>query len=548
MIRWEDMLSLSDLLKKISLLALLTAVTLVLHGCGRGSGAAPATPLPTNNNTGRQNSTGWVSGEFAAAANFAAKCVAPRSGMDPRTGGSFPDVAGTRLDENNWLRSWSNDLYLWYDEIIDRDPADFATAEYFDLLKTPEITPSGKAKDRFHFRLSTQDWIALSQSGVSAGYGATFAIIAASPPRHIVVAYTEPNTPATTEPANLARGATILQINGVDVTNATGDENVAILNDGLFPSELGKSHDFTVQDLGSSTSRSFSLVSASITSVPVQNVDTVSTASGTVGYMLFNDHIATSEQLLIDAVNLLKTADITDLVLDMRYNGGGFLDIANELAYMIAGAGPTAGQTFDELRLNDKHTVFNPVTGRLLQPTLFHTTTLGFSTRPGAALPSLDLPRVFILTGPGTCSASETVINGLRGVDVEVIQIGSTTCGKPYGFYVSDNCGTSYFSIQFKGVNAKDFGDYTDGFSPDNIIAIEGTPIPGCSVADDFTHALGDPAEARLKAALAYRIDGSCPSPSGLSERTLLRAKVDLSAVDGDVYKSIWLKNRIMRR
>lgn len=544
MIRWEDMPSLSDLLKKISLLALLTVVTLVIHGCGRGSGAAPVTPLPTtiNNNSGRQNSTGWVSGEFAVAANFAAKCVAPR------TGGSFTDVAGTRLDENNWLRSWSNDLYLWYDEIIDRDPADFATAEYFHLLKTPEITPSGKAKDRFHFRLSTEDWVALSQSGVSAGYGATFAIIAASPPRHIVIAYTEPNSAATAEPANLTRGTTILQIDGVDVTNAGGDADVAVLNDGLFPSEPGESHHFIVQDLGSSTSRSFSMVSASITSVPVQNVDTVITASGTVGYMLFNDHIATSEQLLIDAVNLLKTADITDLVVDMRYNGGGFLDIANELAYMIAGAGPTAGQTFDELRLNDKHTVFNPVTGRLLQPTAFHTTTLGFSASPGAALPSLDLSRVFILTGPGTCSASETVINGLRGVDVEVIQIGSTTCGKPYGFYVADNCGTSYFSIQFKGVNAKGFGDYTDGFSPDNIVAIEGTPIPGCSVADDFTHALGDPAEARLQAALAYRVDESCPSPSGLSERALVRAKVDLSAVDGDVYKSVWLTNRIMRR
>ena len=56
-----------------------------------------------------------------------------------------------------------------------------------------------------------------------------------------------------------------------------------------------------------------------------------------------------------------------------------------------------------------------------------------------------------------TCSASEAIINGLRGVNVQVIQIGSITCGKPYGFYSQDNCGTTYFSIQFKGVNAAGF-------------------------------------------------------------------------------------------
>ncbi len=538
----------SVLLYRISRQTLLTAAILVVAGCGRGGGA----PAVSSDNNPPSNSDGnsavWVPDVFEPAVNFENRCVVPRTGTDPRTGGQFPDVTGTTLDENNWLRSWSNDLYLWYDEIVDQNPADFTTAEYFEVLKTSEITPSGNPKDRFHFSLSTEEWHALSQSGVSAGYGATFSVIAASPPRQVVVAYTEPNSPATTGPVNLARGASILAIDGVDMVEASDDASVAVLNAGLFPSEPGESHEFTVQDLGSSTSRSFSMVSATITSVPVQNVDTVATSSGAVGYMLFNDHIATSEQQLMDAVDSLLGADITDLVVDLRYNSGGFLDIANELAYMVAGAGPTAGQTFDELRLNDKHTVFNPVTGRLLQPTPFHTTALGFSAPGGQNLPTLDLSRVFVLTGPGTCSASEAFINGLRGVDVEVIQIGSTTCGKPYGFYEGANCGTSYFSIQFKGVNAKGFGDYTDGFSPENVVEIEGTPIPGCSVADDFTHALGDRDEARLSAALAYRIDQSCPSPSGLSDRTLLRAKVDLSAVDGHIHKSPWLTNRIMGR
>ena len=251
--------------------------------------------------------------------------------------------------------------------------------------------------------------------------------------------------------------------------------------------------------------------------------------------MSFNDHIATAEQKLIDAIIQLNATGITDLVLDLRYNGGGFLDIANELAFMIAGEAAASGRTFEELQFNDKHQVFDPVTGRLLSPTLFHTTAVGFSPTASGPLPSLNLSRVFILTGPGTCSASESIINGLRGIDVEVIQVGSTTCGKPYGFYPFDNCGTTYFSIQFRGVNAKNFGDYTDGFSPGNVGQAEGTPVTGCSVADDFTHQLGDPEEARFAAALAYRVDGSCPAASGLSSdrASVSTSLAPLSAVDG---------------
>ena len=77
-----------------------------------------------------------------------------------------------------------------------------------------------------------------------------------------------------------------------------------------------------------------------------------------------------------------------------------------------------------------------------------------------------------------------------------------TTCGKPYGFFPQDNCGITYFSIQFQGVNQQGFGDYGDGFAPT------------CAVADDFGHALGDPAEARLAAALALRSGGGCPAAS----------------------------------
>lgn len=523
-------------------------VLLLATAACNGGGSNRTPPTASGGSTG--NPTSWQEGVFEPPENFEDQCASPRSGTNPDTGRAYADVQGSVLSENNWLRSWSHYLYLWYGEILDRDPANYnSTEEYFDVLKTFEQTASGNPKDKFHFDLPTSQWRALSQSGVSAGYGVTWAVISSLPPRQVVAAYTEPDTPATTAPANLARGATVLTIDGVDLVNAASQASVDTLNAGLFPSDSGEVHEFTIQDQGASSPRTITLVSTEVTSVPVQHVGTIDTTNGLVGYMSFNDHIATSEQQLIEAIAQLSDAGVVDLVLDIRYNGGGYLDIANELAFMIAGVNATAGRVFEELQFNDQHPLFNPVTGALLEPDLFRTTAVGFSAPQGQPLPSLGLTRVFVLTGPGTCSASEAIINGLRGIDVEVIQIGSTTCGKPYGFYPADNCGTTYFSIQFRGINDKGYGDYTDGFSPANVAATEGTPIPGCSVADDFTHQLGDPQEARFATALKYQIDETCPTPTGFaSERAALsRAPRPLSATEGEVRKSVWLTNRILR-
>jgi carboxyl-terminal processing protease len=497
-----------------------------LGGCGGGGGGGGSL-------VGGGNS--WTQGVFRPASNFRALCVNPRSGTNPATGQPFPDRAGTRTDENNFLRSYSNNTYLWYDEIVDRNPAQYTTPDYFDLLKTDATTASGADKDKFHFTYDSAEYYALSQSGASSGYGAQWVLVSSRPPREVRVAFTEPNSPATA--AGLLRGAELLQIDGVDVVNGS---NVDALNNGLFPAGAGETHQFRVRD-PDGTVRDISMTSAIITSAPVQNVQTISTPSGNVGYLLFNDHILPAEQALIDAVTQLAADNITDLVVDLRYNGGGFLFIASEFAYMIAGNAATAGRTFEVLRFNDKHPTTNPVTGQPISPTPFYST-----DNQGNSLPSLNLSRVFVLTGPGTCSASESVMNSLRGVGIEVIQIGSTTCGKPYGFYPTDNCGTTYFTIQFRGENEQGFGDYTDGFSPANA-GIPTTVLPGCQVADDFSRQLGDPLEARFAAALQYRNNGSCPAPSSV---TLPGAgKPALRPVSDDelvLPRAPWRENRIV--
>ena len=497
-------------------------MALVLAGCGGGGSDAPpaattapgpvsaapgpvsapvpssaasaptSAPAPAPAPVPAPNASPAPAGSFDSSTLSANFCAAPRTGIDPFSGKPFPDKPGTLVQEKNWVRSWIDETYLWYDEIPGSiQAATYSTPQaFFDALRTPALTPSGKARDRFHFIYPTDVWKALSQSGIEAGYGFELAILRSQPPRDVRVAYTEPGTPAAL--AGIARGSKLIGVDGVDIVSS---KTVDVLNNALFPSGAGQSHIFTLQEPNGG-SRVVALKSAQITKTPVQNVKTLDTPAGKVGYMLFNDHIAPSEAQLIAAITRLKADGVQDLVLDIRYNGGGLLDIAGQLAFMIASPAATTGTVFERLQFNNKNP-FGLTEAQTTTP--FHSTSLGFSTRAGQALPQLGLSRVTVLTGAGTCSASESIINGLRGVNVQVTQIGATTCGKPYGFIPQDNCGTTYFAIQFKGVNNQNFGDYADGLAPT------------CTVPDDFSKPLGDPAEAQLAAALSFRSSGICP-------------------------------------
>ncbi|TLZ06850.1 MAG: hypothetical protein E6K31_15670, partial [Gammaproteobacteria bacterium] len=201
-------------------------------------------------------------------------------------------------------------------------------------------------------------------------------------------------------------------IDGVDAVNANTQASVDILNAGLRPAAVGESHTFSFLDQGATSPRTVTLQAADVTDVPVQQVEVLPGTAVHIGYMLFNDQLATSEAALISAVNTLKAGGITDLILDIRYNGGGFLDIASEAAYMIAGTGPTAGQTFELQQFNSKYPSTNPVTGNPITPTPFHATAQGFSTSFGQPLPTLNLPRVFVASPtasiPGTTAARPT--------------------------------------------------------------------------------------------------------------------------------------------
>jgi carboxyl-terminal processing protease len=225
--------------------------------------------------------------------------------------------------------------------------------------------------------------------------------------------------------------------------------------------------------------------------------------------------------------------------------------LAAQIAYMLAGTQSNDGinpRIFETSQFNDKYPSTNPVTGQAITPTPFINETIGWQNlAEGLPLPALNLSRVFVLTGSSTCSASEAIINGLRGIDINVIQIGSITCGKPYGFYGTDNCGNTYFTIQLKGVNEKGFGEYADGFKAANSNEQYGVSLPGCSVGDDFEHLLGDPLEARFKAALDYRDFQTCPNPPpfGVSPLGVSKAAPEAGNNDGIVPKSFYDSNRM---
>lgn len=406
---------------------------------------------------------------------------------------------GTYVDENNWLRSWSHETYLWYDEIEDVDPACCTTPEYFGLMKTKETTSSGKPKDRFHSSEPTREYRKLLNEGITAGYGARFKALRRSPPRNVVVAYTEPGSPATAAGVNLVRGTQILGVDGIDIVNSSDEDEIDKINAAFNPS-AGDTHTFTVKDPGSSSQqRSVTMTAKEITVHPVQNVKIITTSEGDrVGYMLFNSHNDPAAQPLISAgYTFLGGGGIDDLVLDLRYNMGGFIYVAQIIASIIAGSAGD-GKNFATVEYNDKRDdISSPFAD-------------AFRDEDGTVhlLPHLDLPRLFVLTGSSTCSASELIINSLRGIDLEVILVGSATCGKYYGFVSTDNCGTTYSTIQLRVVNNKGVADYDDGFSPT------------CSVADnDYDHQLGDAEESLLKTALAYQTDGACPSSSSARVR-----------------------------
>jgi carboxyl-terminal processing protease len=476
--------------KPVTLCAILLLLSL-LSSCGGGGGSAgncvgsDAVCHPSS------SSTDPGSGSTSNASSF----------------GSPTELANicTVDGEKQWVRAHLDDVYLWYNEIVDVDRFQYSTPEdYFTALLV-------RSHDRFSFAESQAKIDSFFQSGEEVGYGVELVLV----DNHLRAAYVEPNTPAAGQ--GITRGAEITGINGTPIGDLSHEVQVAA----LYPTTAGATNQFTILDAGSTGPRTVTMTSATITHAPVLQSGILAVGDKHIGYIVFNDHIATAEDPLVAAFSQFQQSGIDDLVLDLRYNGGGFLYLASEVATMIGGPS-LPGQTFEQLRFNARHP----------EKTNDPDNTIPFyqDSTKGTALPQLNLPRVFVLTGNGTCSASESIINGLSPF-VRVITIGSATCGKPYGMVQTNNCGEAYFAIQFEGVNSQSQGGYVNGFAP------------ACPASDDLDHQLGDTHERLLSTAIGYSTTGACPVTSFTQALTAKYAPLSAEPF----HRPPWRDNRVRR-
>lgn len=256
--------------------------------------------------------------------------------------------------------------------------------------------------------------------------------------------------------AGIKRGTIITRINGQKIT----ESNYRNLYYELYIPTSTRTIEITDYKDNKITITSKPTYASPIIMKQVKEVD-----GRKIGYLVYSEFDAGYDDELFEAFNYFKSENISDLILDLRYNGGGNVISANLIASCIAGSAAQE-KVFVQYRYNEermkKHN--NKRAEELFSYSNY--ANLGTSLEAGG----LNLSRVYCLVGNGTASASELVINSLRGIDVEVVLIGEKTTGKNVGMEYEDiamgNDSYRVAPITFQSYNAKGFGDYAAGFSP----------------------------------------------------------------------------------
>ena len=409
---------------------------------------------------------------------------APKSRFPPSY--EFANKCDDLAAKKQWVRSTLDEVYLWNDEIVDVDAGAYDTPEaYYEALLVRTPIASGRPKDKWSSAspVATQRFTFFH--GVRWGFpGAT----------DVEALYVIPGTPASD--AGVLRGDRVAAIGGVPIEQMSPDA----LSDALFPAVPDQNIALTLIGPGSVAR------TVTMTDVPVDDpgvlLDTViDRPDGRVGYLAHTTQLGNDVADWQAAVNRFLDAGVSDLVVDIRYHPGGRSEDVAAAGSLIGGQ-TLDGKVFAYATPNQRSQQALVAAGLPAQQPI------PFVSQGH----SLGLHRVYFLTTLATCSAAELLINGMRPW-LDVWQVGGITCGKPYGFDEHTNCGTKYSIVAWQASNALHQGDYTEGL------------VPRCPAADDLSHALGDPAEALLAAALTAREAGQCPpaalAPPGGSEALL---------------------------
>jgi carboxyl-terminal processing protease len=366
-----------------------------------------------------------------------------------------------------------NEWYLWYREIPELTTTDYA--DPYELLEAARY----KTLDRWSFVADYASFMA-SMQGSFVGHGIRIGLDPSNKAR-IVMIYK--NSPLYAY--KVRRGWIIKKINGTELAPIMIANDGTAYNNLLGPSTAGVTNTFLFQtNRGNDTTITSPKASFTVNSVTFY--DTLVLKSGNTGYLVFDEFIEPSSDELKTAFSFFKTNNVKDLILDLRYNSGGILSVAVELASYISGK-PTSSILVKSQHNDQKASEYN--------------SNAYFST----VLSPLNLTRLVVITSRETASASEVVINGLRPY-INVITLGDTTNGKPTGMNVW-TYGTKFIfaPITFKLVNSADFGDFYNGFAPLKY------------VPDDFTHDFGDRNEFCLAEAIHYMETGGIKTKSAFT-------------------------------
>ena len=326
-----------------------------------------------------------------------------------------------------------------------------------------------------------------------------------------------PNSPAAR--AGIKRGSSIMQINGEKLTMNNYWQHYLDL---LIPASAF-SLKITEEDMeGGTQEKDISSEAMYCNPVLFSKVTTEEETPGhRIGYLVYSGFEAGYDQELFDVFKEFKSQNITDLILDLRYNGGGHVISANLIATCIAGA-KSEGKVFTSLRYNKER--MEKRNNKREEELFAYSNYENLATSLSAG--ALNLQHVYCIVGSGTASASELVINSLKGIDVEVTLIGKRTTGKNVGMepveYTIRNNVYEVVPITFQIYNAKGVGDYENGFTPD-IEIDENDPYgrgDGYYIYRDY----GSDKEF-LYARAIQEITGQAPVPTTRSAETLMRGK-----------------------
>ncbi|MEO0346974.1 MAG: S41 family peptidase [Pseudomonadota bacterium] len=385
-------------------------------------------------------------------------------------GGGVGGGSCTVDDEKTFVLNTMRDIWFWNTQLpADVDLSAYATAEELLVFLT-----SFEPLDRFSFIDSAAADAAFFNEGEFVGFGFTSSLVdeATNDVRFLRVFSGSPAAAG-----GLSRGQRLLQVDGVDVATLLAGDG---LGAAFGPSEEGVVRTLRIRNLDNSEFDAV-LTKTTFTIDPVPQTRTYTIGGSTYGYLEFSTFISTANDQLDAAFADFNTAGITDLIIDLRYNGGGRVDTAEFFGDLLGGF-IASGQVFSETRFNEDNEINNR--------------TDLFQQRAN----SLSTSRLVFITTGGSASASELVINSLEPV-ASVDLVGSDTFGKPVGQIGATFCNDTKIlrPTAFETVNSLGQGQYFDGLPVD------------CQADDDFTTEVGSQADPSTAAALELLSTGACP-------------------------------------